>query len=99
MYTNLTATHNRFTISGMREDYQDGPNFRLNIQPATGESIALINGAYGKTFTAFTTYSGLNIGDGLTVSGTNIFYHVKAVRNFDYGVLQHFEATIALPEI
>ena len=97
MIYDSVATHSKLTISGTTENFTTVTGFNTNIQPANGESTAFINGAYGKTFTAFTTYSGLNIGDKFTVGSTN--YLVRAVRAFPTGFLPHYEITAVLPEV
>ena len=98
MITNLTALHYQPTLSGTSETYSYVATFRVNIQPANAESTVIVNGVYGRTFKAFTTYSGLNIEDHMSISGTQDTYRVKAVSPFNYGPLQHFEAIITLPE-
>ena len=90
--------HYQPTLSGTSETYSYVATFRVNIQPANAESTVIVNGVYGRTFKAFTTYSGLNIEDHMSISGTQDTYTVKAVSPFNYGPLQHFEAIITLPE-
>lgn len=103
MYYGYTAWHFTLQKSGATESYNQVAHFKVAIQPATGESTALINGQYGKTYNAYTTYSGLNIGDILTISGTTTIsgslYHVKAVREWRGTSLPHFEAVITNPEL
>src|SRR5260370_34558371 len=64
---------------------------KVNIQPASAEIIALNNGAMGKTYTVFTTNSGILHTDRITtVSGVvgtpnGIQYIVKGRNFFNYG--------------
>lgn len=103
MFTDRTMSHYILQANGTSENYIEAVTFKANVQPAGGESTAMINGTYGQVYTAFTTYSGLQIGDYVTASGTTSIsgtsYRVKAVRNFNYGPLPHFEVTITLPEV
>lgn len=65
----------------------------VNIQPSAPEIIALNNGAYGKSYTLYTSVSGILETDRLTtVSGNNSTkYIVKGKQNFNYGLGQHIE--------
>ena len=63
----------------------------VNIQPASMELTALNNGAYGKSYTIFTTSSGILETDRITVSGTNQQFIVKGKQAFLYGLAQHVE--------
>ena len=98
MYFDKNAQHFQPTLSGTSESYTFVANFVVNIQPANAESTVVVNGVYGRTFKAFMTYSGLNIEDHVTISGTNNTYRVKAVSPYNYGALQHYEAIMTLPE-
>jgi hypothetical protein len=106
MYLNLNASH--FTPSGFMtasgitnnaEQYVKVADFKINIQPADGQSTVLVNGLYGRTFNAFMTYSGLNIEDKITISGTTDEYRVRAVKPFNYAPMKHYEVILTLPEI
>jgi hypothetical protein len=103
MYLDRTATHLVLQRSGSSESYREVAVFKVNVQPASGESVALSGGIYGKTFTGYTTYSGLNIGDAVTLSGTTthsgMFYTVRAVKDYSYSPFPYFEATLILPEV
>lgn len=86
-----------------KEEYQSVAgleNIELNIQPANAESTALSEGVFGKTYTAYTTHSGIKDGDRLTVSGTfidgltqNKTLDIRAVGNWNFPPLPHFEIT------
>lgn len=62
-----------------------------NIQPSSAEVIALYGGAYGKSYTLFTTASGILETDRLTVSGTTQKYIVKGKQYYGYAYMQHGE--------
>jgi hypothetical protein len=62
-----------------------------NIQPASMELTALNNGAYGKSYTVFTTASGILETDRITVSGTGQQLIVKGKQYYNYGLGQHLE--------
>lgn len=71
-------------------------NLQLNIQPAGLEYTATLpDGAMGKTYKAFTTYSGCQIGmrlvavAGATVSGMT--YEVTGVEDFSGALGRHYE--------
>jgi len=70
-----------------------------NIQPATFEVTALNNGAYGKSYTVFTTNSGILETDRITtVSGTSSkVYIVKGKEFFNWGLAQHIELFVVEP--
>lgn len=83
------------TVAGMQ-------GFAVNVQPANAETVALVNGVFGKTYTIFTKTRGVRDGDRLTVSGswldgqsTNKQLQVMNVGNWDFGPLPHFEITCA----
>ena len=62
-----------------------------NIQPSSMELTALNNGAYGKSYTIFTTSSGILETDRITVSGTGQKLIAKGKQYFSYGFGQHVE--------
>ena len=99
MYLDRSARHFKPTVSGITEKYRFVTSFRINIQPATGESTILVGGVYGRTFTAFMTYSGLNIEDRVKVHGEATPFRVKAVQNYNYAPLKYVEAILTLPEV
>ncbi len=66
----------------------------IDIQPANAELTAISEGRLGQTFRAFTTYSGVCIGDRVTVSGISENYSVKGVDNWNYGPLPHYELVL-----
>jgi hypothetical protein len=66
----------------------------INIQPASPELLAVSEGVYGQTYKAFITYSGLQIGDQITVSGTNDKYIVRGIDDWNYGPLPHYEVVL-----
>lgn len=65
----------------------------MNIQPSSNEVIALTGGAYGKSYTGFTTASGILDTDRLTtVSGSyTVKYIVKGRQYFNQGQSRHLE--------
>lgn len=74
---------------------------KVNIQPASSETVALTGGVMGKTFTMFTTRSGIVDGDRVTVSGTfvdglsqNKELTVANAGNWSFGPIPHFEHTL-----
>lgn len=69
---------------------------RMNIQSASAETIALMEGAVGRTFRGFTTVSGIQIGDQVTVSGLNTQYVVKGVEDWWMEPLPHLEIILFL---
>ncbi len=70
------------------------PSFPIDVQPATAELTAITEGVYGQTFLGFTTYSGIALGDRITISGTSLGYKVKGVNNWNYGPLPHVELVL-----
>ena len=66
----------------------------MNIQPATPELTIMAEGELFKTFTGFTTTSGVVEGMRITVSGTNESYTVKGRERFDTGFLPHYELVL-----
>lgn len=72
---------------------------RMNIQPASAETTVLVDGVFGKTFTAFTTSSGVVEGMKLTVSGTGMEYLVRGREIHENGILpSHYELTLTRNE-
>ena len=69
------------------------PLVPMDIQPANAELTVMVEGKYGQTFRAFTTYSGVSIGDRVTVSGGDV-YKVKGIDNWNYGPLPHVELVL-----
>lgn len=68
---------------------------RMNIQPASAETTVLVDGVFGKTFTAFTTASGVVDGMKVTVSGTEDTYLVRGREIHENGILpSHYELTL-----
>lgn len=72
--------------------------FPIQVQPASAEDVALSEGVFGRTYTIFTTQSGINTGDRLTVSGTfidnysqNVILTVNGIEDWYHGPLPHFE--------
>ncbi len=106
MYFDKHATIKRESATqadSNKEDYgsQAGlQSIAINIQPANAETVALTGGVFGKTYTVYTTHSGIKDGDRLTVSGIfidgvsiNKELDVKAVGNWNFPPLPHFEIT------
>jgi hypothetical protein len=71
-------------------------NIDINIQPASPELVAVTEGALGRTYDAYTTISGIKIGDRITVSGTNDHFIVKGVRDWFFPPIPHLELTLFL---
>lgn len=64
---------------------------KVNIQPASSETIALSDGIVGKTYDVFTQSSGLTEGMKIVVSGTNDRFVITGRKSYDYGVHIHQE--------
>ncbi|MBP9781694.1 hypothetical protein KBC89_03495 [Candidatus Woesebacteria bacterium] len=69
---------------------------RINVQPADAELIAITDGAYGRTYSAWTTYSGVAIGDRITISGSNQKFIAKGVKDWQMFPLPHTELVLFL---
>lgn len=68
---------------------------RINIQPASAETQVLVDGVFGKTYTAFTSSSGVIEGMQLTISGTGQQYFVRGREVHDNGILpEHYELVL-----
>ena len=104
MFFDTNAFHFILTPSqgGGSEEYTQVANFKINVQPMSAEEAAFAGAMYGKTYTGFTTYSGLNINDIITLSGTTSVsgtqYLVKGIMDHNSGPLPHFELTLTLPD-
>lgn len=66
----------------------------MNIQPATAELIAVSDGVYGQTFQAFTQSSNVQIGDQITISGTNNKFIVKGIQDWNFPPIPHYELVL-----
>lgn len=67
-------------------------NVRINIQPASEQTIALVEGVLGQTFIAFTTQSGIAEGNYLTVSGTSDNYVVRGISDWSSpNLIPHYQ--------
>ena len=77
-----------------KESYADLVTIEINIQPASGEVTALVDGKFGKTYTAFVTTSGIAVGDRITVSGTGDIFIVKGRKDWNYGPIPHLELVL-----
>lgn len=64
---------------------------KAGIQPASPEETAIADGVFAQTFTMYTTYSGVLVGDKVTTSGTGETYYVKGREQWDMDPLPHFE--------
>ena len=69
-------------------------NIDINVQPASAELTAVTNGIYGKTYRAFVSVSGIQVGDQITISGTNTKMIVQGVANWFYAPIPHLELTL-----
>ena len=99
MWFPTLATHYKLVASGVIENYTIVVDFKVNVQPATPEITVMTGGIYGQTFTAYTTYSGLQIMDRITTnSGTSPQdYKVEGILNNMVGPMPHFEVTLSRP--
>jgi len=80
-----------------KEKYTQVGNYesiQINIQPATAELTAVSNGAYGLTFQAFVSVSGILIGDRITDLSNSEIYIVKGRSNWDYLPIPHLELVL-----
>lgn len=81
-----------------KEQYRLDPTMTgvpMNIQPATAEETAIADGVFGKTFTGFTTQSGIRIGSKVTVSGTGQILKIKGVGDWSSPDFSpHYEYTL-----
>jgi len=67
-------------------------NVKINIQPASDQTLAITEGVLGQTYIAFTTRSGIAEGNYLTVSGTNETYLVRGVKDWSSPkLIPHYE--------
>lgn len=67
---------------------------KINIQPADAELLAITDGAYGRTYVGYTTYSGLAIGDRITTSGRAEVFIVKGLKDWQMPPLPHTELVL-----
>ncbi len=68
-----------------KESYQSNMALqavKCQIQPASPEYTAVVDGVFGQTYIMFTTTSGLLEGDKVTVSGTGTPYRVKGIEDW-----------------
>ena len=82
-----------------KEQYQVGEGIfigvPMNIQPASPDETVMVDGAYGKTFSAYTTQSGIKIGDRVTVSGTGQQLRVRGVGDWSNpDLIPYYEYTL-----
>jgi len=104
MFFDKNGSIRRLTVTSTdtdKEDYQQVvalQGFPLNIQPASPEETAISEGLFGKTYNVFTTHSGIQVGDRLTVSGTfvdnktqNKELEISGLGNWHFGPIPHFE--------
>lgn len=75
-------------------------SFPVNVQPASPETVALAGGIFGKTYTVFTTVSGIKDGDRMVIHNTwidgvtqNKELQVMNVGNWWFPPLPHYEIT------
>lgn len=73
---------------------------RLNIQPAGLEYTAGVDGAMGKVFKAFTSYSGCAIGMQIVTSGTvtisGMMYDIIGIEPWNGPIGKHWELLLRL---
>jgi len=98
MYLNQKARVERLSPTQSDNDKEQYatiiPSIPINVQPSSSELLAVAGGVYGKTYTGFITYSGMQIGDRVTISGTNKTLIVQGVADWNYGPLPHLEITL-----
>lgn len=95
MFLNQNAKVARLSpnsINNDKEAYLDiMGNIPINVQPASPELTAVSDGVYGQTYEAYTTVSGIEIGDRITLSGTSKNFVVKGIRDWYYDPIPHLE--------
>lgn len=100
MFFERTASVQRLTpviADTDKEQYENVGNYeniQINIQPASAELTAITEGAYGQTFQAFVSVSGINLGDRITPSGTSDYYIVKGKSDWNYLPIPHLELVL-----
>lgn len=97
MYLNQVATVARLSRNSNDNDkemYAQIATVSINVQPATPELSAVSDGVYGEVSRAFVTYSGVQVGDRITISGTNKAYIVKGVNDWNYAPIPHLELVL-----
>lgn len=100
MYLDKIAAVDRLTPTADdadKEGYIAVGNYeaiKINVQPASAEVTAVIDGAYGQTFTGFVTVSGIRLSDRITISGSNQKYIVKGIQDNHYGPIPHLELVL-----
>ena len=81
-----------------KESYQ--PNLalqavRCNIQPASAEQVALVDGVFAQAYFGFLSQSGILTGDKVTISGTGEVFRVKGIENWAMtDIIPHYEMTL-----
>lgn len=86
--------------SSLQETYKQDAGLQavhVNIQPSDYQTMLLYGGAYGKSYTIYTTASGILETDRVTtVSGSDTpkQFIVKGRQFFDYGLGQHVEVYV-----
>jgi len=90
----IFTSYSGFVIGGVQSSA-----IKINIQPASSEMTAISDGEVFKTYSAFTTASGVVDGMLLTMSGTNAIYRVRGRQVFDYRAGQHYELTLAKSDV
>lgn len=101
MILDKTADFKTLSATGDKETWTTVSGLlgvKVNVQPSSNEITALNEGVYGKTYTVFTTASGIKDGMKMTVSGIfvdgmslNKELLVKSVGNWSFGFIPHFE--------
>lgn len=81
-----------------KESYQ--PNLALqsvscNIQPASPEQVAMMDGLYSQSFICFTTESGIMVGDKAIQESNGQLFRVKGREDWDMtDLIPHIELTL-----
>ena len=81
-----------------KEQYQANAalaSVKCQIQPATASETAIAEGVFGKTYTMFTTESGIKEGDKVVLADTGEIFRVKGIMNWaDIDLIPHYEMTL-----
>lgn len=95
MILDLQARLSRLSPESANSDLESYSTIKnslpINIQPANGELTVIADGKLGQVYRAFTTVSGIEVGDLITVSGIGLNYIVNGVNNWFMQPLPHLE--------
>lgn len=77
-----------------KEQYQVNEalkSVKCQIQPAAREDTEIVDGVFAQTNIMFTSYSGLQVGDKVTVSGTGQVYKISGIEDWSMDPMPHYE--------